>query len=144
MCEQCPPLADTQSYGEVLEGWRLIRARKQGHLLKPDDWGLVQMNDPDFVWTVTPEVDPQSGLTDEQINACSKEEHDQWWAWMEKADEFEIALESDPMTGYELILAAMKKGYNPDVYGRFAYWLFDHLGQWLKDHPEPIKEDKGP
>ena len=44
MCEQC--LVNPLYFGEVLPGWYLIRARRDGDIMKVGDWGMIQCNDP--------------------------------------------------------------------------------------------------
>ena len=52
MCEQC--LINPLYYGEVVRGLFLIRARRESDATAVGQWGLVQVNNPDFVWTTTP------------------------------------------------------------------------------------------
>jgi hypothetical protein len=116
MCEQC--VAEAVQHGEVLPGWVLIRASRDGNLMKAGQWGLVSGNDPDYVWSATPRPEPP----------C---QDPQWSAWSEEARHFEEALRADPPTGYLLYAAARQAGFIPE--GRFAFWLFGRLGRHLSE-----------
>lgn len=86
MCEQC--IARTNSWGEVLPGFALIRATADGSIMERGDWGLVQMNDPSFYWPSTPRPDPFYNFTDEQINALTPEQEKEMDFWHEEVEEF--------------------------------------------------------
>ena len=116
MCEQC--VAEARDWGEVLPGWTLIRASRDGNTMKADQWGLVSGNDPDFWWTVTPRPRPPEGSADGR-------------AWSLDADEFEKTLVTDPATGYLLYSAAREAGYAGEGGVRFGFWLFARLGEHL-------------
>jgi len=144
MCEQC--CAETVAYeGEVLPGYLLVRATKDGRVMKKDDWGLVHCNDPAFWWSMTPVPDPTDGMTDEQIDSLRDpqgliELQDE--RYFEAAEHLDAALAGklsqteshcphfdDATRLYE---AAKAVGYDRDSDGRFAFWLCHHIGTFLK------------
>ena len=141
MCEQC--IADTVLIGgekEVLPGWFLVKAQKDGHSMKAGNYGLVVCNDPSFIFNIEPAVDPLDGMSDEQIEALDK--NDVLWelskVWSQKAYDFtnNIELTYYMMSVYELVSAGIKAGYNEEVDGyNFENWLFNHLGKFIRDNP---------
>ena len=56
MCEQCS--AATLTLGEVLPGVALVRATRAGRYMQPGQYGLVEQNDPFFVFTAALEPEP--------------------------------------------------------------------------------------
>lgn len=125
MCEQC--VTEATDHGEVLPGWILIRATRDGNIMQADQWGLVSGNDPDYFWSVTPRPEPH-------------EQSAEWSAWSREALEFEKALMADPATGYLLHSAAGQAGYVPEGGSRFGFWLFRRLGDHLaKREPPPAR-----
>jgi hypothetical protein len=138
MCEQC--LTNPISFGEPMPGFFLKRARRDGNDWKQGEWGLIECNDPSYRWCTTPTPDSTWGMTDDEEEA-----------WFENADksspEYRRAIEvlSDsendfyaafkvcsPLSGYDLVKAAIEVGYDPERSGSFQYWFFDYLGEWLK------------
>ncbi len=149
MCELCQ--AKTQTYGEPLPGWGLVRATAQGELMESGQWGLTQVNDPPFIWTPTPRCDPEYGMAEEQVDAIEVGsaaclDAAAWWG---EVLLFESALKAKVATGYFLYDACLKarnlqnqrRAYDPAKDGgRIACWLFDYLGQWLAENPDPIPD----
>lgn len=62
MCEQC--ICETVHCGEILPGWFLVQAKKDGTKgeMKAGMHGLVQCNDPDFRFKTKPYPDPLRDL----------------------------------------------------------------------------------
>ena len=149
MCECC--LAETEDYGEVLPGYRLVRATCNGQLMKANDWGLVYCYDPDFIFTTTPIDTPLRGMSDEEMLAL-KEDDERW-----EADNCFIdvaqAVSKEMLQSLERTLAneiyldvygqlwdAMKKaGYRTSEDGIGIYWLVAHIAQFIATNPEPMK-----
>lgn len=133
MCELC--IVHPETYEEVLPGWRLIKATDKGNIMKAGQWGLVHSNDPSFVWDDEPVVDVLEDWSEEAIEAMPKGEFFRISKiFNEPAVRFEKKLTGSPRVGYLLYGAAIKAGYIPEEYGRFAWWLFDHLGRHIRDH----------
>ena len=122
MCEQC--LTWPVSFGQPLEGFTLMRARRQGNDWRKGYWGLVECNDPTFMWKSTP---------------IPLSEDDMPYGY---PDEFATALICDPNSGYRLVAACMEKGYNQTT--SLYSWLFDYLGRWLLTAPMTDEGDAFP
>ena len=145
MCDQCN--ANPLSYGEVIPGWTLMRARQDGIEWKKDEWGLVWSNDPTFTWTSTPTPCPLFNMPEEEDQTAWFEAQPDGSPEVERAmaytpDDFQDAFKVDPALGYDLVVAAMTKGYDPVDGGDFHGWFFDYLGEHLKiavptGHDEP-------
>lgn len=135
MCDQCT--TEALRYGdEVLPGFWLMKAQKQGLRWNADDWGLVECNDPTITWTSDPQPSPTYGLSDQE---------EEKWYEDNKADrqliestmkgpseDFKSALRLDPQTGHRMVEAGRRKGYDPDRSGDFAWWLWETLGEHLR------------
>ncbi len=138
MCEQC--LAKTVIYvgsnskdGFVLPGYYLVRATQDGNWMQKDDWGLVRCNDPDYVWEITPVIDPFYGLKDEEIDAknVNKKEVDDF---DNAVSHLEDSLDMGQFEHAYLLGVAMREaGYNPTFHGyRSAEWLCHYLAEFIK------------
>jgi hypothetical protein len=147
MCEQCVAKA-TLYVGPAeerpLPGYSLVRATQDGWSMKKDDWGLVDINDPAYWWSVTPVEDPLAGLTDEQINAMEDGPKDAAFdAAVESLSEG-LAGRSVGMLGPDVMAypridcairlyeAAKSVGYDQERDGSFAHWLCHRLAVFLK------------
>ena len=145
MCQQCT--TNAISFGEVIPGWFLMRARRDGNTWKRGQWGLVWSNDPSFTWTTTPTPSPVFGMTDNEEEAWfeANEGTPEMARMMAMAPaEFRGVFECDPLTGYGLVTAAMERGYDPDKSGDFAYWLFDRIGEYLKTAEMTVPDQDDP
>jgi hypothetical protein len=140
MCDQC--LTNSLYFGEVLPGYQLIRARRKSDMMNVGDWGLVICNDPDYVWSSVPVMDPTSGMTDDQMKQYFAEDSSR--SVFFTPDEFIDALYGSPNQGYSLVKAAMSIGYNFEEHGQFDYWLFDHIARYLLTHDGEPDEDPFP
>ena len=139
MCEQCE--AACRRYvgpnGErVLPDYSLVRANRNGNLMRRGDWGLVRCNDPDYVWSVIPVRDPEDGMSDKEI-----EEFSVTYLLRKEYNEFDIAVENlkqslDSGTfDYAIILgeAIRKAGYKRKKHGSVSsYWLCNHIARFLE------------
>lgn len=137
MCDQCN--AKVTFFGEPMPGWYLMRATRDGIVWKAGEWGLVSGDDPDFRWSSTPTPSVLFGVHDDS-------EQERWLQANEGTPQYErelsgppadfsAALLTEPGRGYRLVVAAMQRGYDPEESGDFASWLFDLLGEHLKDVP---------
>ncbi len=142
MCMQC--IVNPLYWYDVLPGWTLIRARrKDDGEMNVGDWGLVTINDPDFIWKSTPKMDPKFEMTEE--------EEDKFWDQNPDydsmlPDDFLDAFDnSSVMTSWELVDAAIKAGYNQEKHGcDVKNWLFHYLACWIRDHEPTVEEDPFP
>ena len=135
MCEQCN--AKTAYYvgkntDEVLPGYILVRATKDGNYMRKNDWGLVRCNNPDFIWSITPVCDPLDGLSDKQIDALAKDAN--CCKPYEKAvKSLRKSLDSGSFDYCVSLGEAMKKaGWKPEDDGWGAEWLCNYLAKFLK------------
>ena len=116
MCEQCD--TDCVMWRDVLPGWALIRARRDGRLMVAGQYGLLRSNDPDFVWDGAPQIEPpDDGLFGE---------------WSIGVRGFDSVLRLRPEVGWDLVEAATRCGYYRHSHGSLAYWLWDHMAKRMK------------
>jgi hypothetical protein len=135
MCLQC--LTEAVSIPIPLPGWFLCRATKSAPEMTAGQWGLGQSNDPDFIWTTTPVVDPQFRWSEEQIDAATTEEDAVWQSFLQAATDLEWALVCDPVVGHDLYEACCAAGYDREVDGpRLALWLFHTLAGAIDAHEQ--------
>lgn len=132
MCEQCS--AATITYGEIVPGFWLVRATQQGNTMVLGDWGLVESNDPHFVWQGDIVPDPTEGLSDEDLETMTPEQEQ-----AEKLfyDNFEAIRFMDlPVSaGWRLVQAGIQAGYQPEkIAGDFPYWLYCRMAKLVQDH----------
>ena len=134
MCEQCNAktiIYVKENTNYVLPGYILVRATQDGREMKKGDWGLVDCNDPDFIWSVTPVCDPDDELTDEQIDALPE---DCYQAYEKASKNLHDALDKGCFDYCARLGEAMRKaGWNPDNDGIGAFWLCNHIAKFLKD-----------
>lgn len=143
MCEQC--LADTVGWENVLPGWHLIQARKDGELMKIGEYGLVKMDNPVIIFSEKPIKDPYGCMSDEEIDSLpeekSKELYKKLWEFHRLADRNAARGFIEPsrcLEKYaEIISAAKETGFDEEENGIFWYWLHDHIARYLENHPEP-------
>ena len=135
MCDQCT--TEALRYGaEVLPGFWLMRAQKEGIQWPAGHWGLVECNDPTVTWQSEPQPSPVYGMTDDEEEAWFKK-HEGNDELLNSAmgyipDDFRDAFRVHPNTGYKLVMAAEQRGYNHKTSGDLVHWLWEHLGEHLK------------
>jgi len=103
MCEQCSAAVDI--WPIPLEGWLLIRATRTGLSMEEGDWGLVECNDPDFIWSLTPTPEPPSAPEDARFDDPAVIEFYRWYNPIEA--EFFGAMEGEAVAGGELVQTAI-------------------------------------
>lgn len=135
MCLQCTTEA-VIVYREILPEWVLMRATKDTDKWKAGEYGLVYMNDPDFIWSGEPIEDQTADMTDDEINVLTDD--DSRWISSNNHFDFVDSIEGkfvcDPMKGYRLIRACMAAGYDPHDHGyRVVSWLVNHIAKKLKE-----------
>ena len=114
-------MTDATMWPDVLPGWFLIRAEKDGGIMKSGQYGLGRCNDPDIVWTGPPQIDPP------------EDEDNQWSRWATDARAcLTPAMRVHPMVGWRLVEAAKAAGYSLEEHGDLDLWLWDHLGKHMK------------
>lgn len=149
MCEQC--LTNPIYFGEPLPGLYLARARRDGNDWKKREWGLIEINDPSFVWTSTPTVNPCFGMDLDEIEAyveahpgMSEDEENRAYGIggvpMDFIDQFSLM---DPEFGHFIVGEAIKVGFRPKI-DTFVYWFYDYLGKWILEHDGESGDDPLP
>jgi hypothetical protein len=119
----------------VLPGYYLKIAVKD-HQDWPKGWyGLVQCNDPDFVWKGKPKLDPTFHMSDKEQEALPDDSP--IWNDVNKFFKFiesiEPNFECDPIMGYQLVEACKKAGYDEKKHGlRVIAWLSHHMAEKIK------------
>jgi len=157
MCEQCS--AATQMFtpieDKVLGKWFLVRATKDGHDMKNQDWGLVgPATDPDFIFAETPWPCPFWYLSDDQIDALIEGDRDELFRWEAAAEKFSGELLGSLSPHYGLteisgmVILAKKHGWNSErdeshsMGWRLERWLFQYLGEYILRHPSPLASEE--
>ena len=124
MCEQC--LTHCITFGEVLPGFHLMRARRDGNEWKKGQWGLIEINDPTVVWYTTPVH--HADITD----------------YFDIPEEFLNAFKCYPVTGFRMVSAAKQVGYEPRRDGFFEYWLYERLAKHIAENDFRVDDDPLP
>jgi hypothetical protein len=125
MCLQCCTDAVVIKK-DILPGYVLVRASKDCDIWKEGQFGLVQENDPDFIWD-NPGPNPLDGMTDNEINDCPPEKWKESVLWMKKVELIEKEFETDPMMGYQFVTACRLAGYDPEKEGYNVVMWFIHF-----------------
>jgi hypothetical protein len=145
MCEQCA--AATIDIAEFAPDWRLIRATRDGSLMKAGQYGLVDGDDPSFVLSVTPQPAPNGGVVGDDDGPTL---HKAWDEWFGIAGRMHADLACAPVIGYALVSACIEAGWGRpgSELPLFTQWLTDRLGRILAGEsvegvkviePEPAK-----
>lgn len=143
MCECCSAEVDEWNIGPL--GWVLCRATSDGNLMKKGQWGLVESNDPTYIWTPKPMIDPVMGVvTDADWQKVTEAQFAESNIFEDEAAIFAKALEGDVESGWHLYESGLKAGYNKELHGRFEPWLFDYLARWLLANPKPTLSNRMP
>lgn len=131
MCEQC--CASTICIGELVPGWFLVLATKDGAVMKAGNYGLLRINDPDFIFTVKPVKDKFYHLSDEEINHLPLVD---FLSNTRKLGEVHYSiydsLKCSPEIGYKLYCSCIKTGYKEDD-DTLEYWLINKMGQMIEE-----------
>lgn len=126
MCEQC--LVNPLYFGEVLPGYILIRARRKSEYIEVGDWGLVEANDPTYVWKSI----PYKKTAKDRIFCAPSD--------------FSDCFYGSPQQGFKLITAARQAGYSEglEYFVNFESWFFDYLARWIETHEAELYDDAFP
>lgn len=141
MCEQC--MAGTNSWGEVLPGFVLMRATRDGNTMARGEWGLVVCNDPSFIFS-TPRPCP-SGIPWETFNKDeSFDAEEQWYKEVDvfKEDLIASTLNYDGEISYQEMFnlrdAYTAAGLCQEHGDSFFANLYHYLGLVIEQNPEPL------
>jgi len=117
MCECC--CAKCKDIAEILPAWWLVQATKDGEVMKKDDYGLVLINGPSYIWAGIPPKET--------------EDENNYFALMDFCDEIYDCFNSDPLTGHQLVSACLEAGYDPEKDGyHVLYWLMNRIAEKLE------------
>ena len=132
MCEQCS--AKTKTYGLLLPGWTLIQATQDGNKMKKDDYGLVRMDDPDFIFpgNLTPRKDKWRHLEPEDMTQEQSDEDD---LFIDYTYELSKYLQGDIYAGYWLLKSSYEIGYDEEKNGYFTGWLSNKMFELIELNP---------
>ncbi|MNR71916.1 hypothetical protein D3C71_25950 [compost metagenome] len=126
MCEQCLAGAVLVK-SAVLPGFSLMRAETGSTDWPKGHYGLVEQNDPLFVFEGPLVLDPSINLTDDELNAMPGFP-DGYDAYKDLAERLTDATLMPALAGYEFVSACIQAGYNPKEHGtEIGYWLGHHL-----------------
>lgn len=138
MCEQC--LVNPLYWYNVIPGYTLIRAQRDGSFMKAGQWGLVECNDPTYVWDDEPWPHPTFGMTDDEEDAYWRATPGGRYApssYEEQIEAFQDDISrfaegegapATPEMGHKLVEACIKAGWTRERHDRIAEWLWSHLG----------------
>jgi hypothetical protein len=112
---------------DVIPGFSLMQATRDGNSWKGGQYGLVEINDPTIVFEGPLLRNLAAGMTEEQENALSDDENAAVDAFMAAGEALGDVLLLDPCTGYRLVVACMAEGFKPQEDGSLEYWLMNHL-----------------
>ncbi len=131
MCMQCSAEAETLKEG-ILPGYTLMRSTKATHDWPLGWYGLVECNDPLFVFKGPLRRDPCDGLTEDDLTAMPSypDGYDEYAELAEELTQVEIGGLVDT---YKFVKACMDVGYNPATHGtQIGYWLGHYLATQIE------------
>jgi hypothetical protein len=138
MCLQCECEAEvfgTLEEQDFLPGYRLQRATKSYFdEWQAGQWGVIQMNDPDFYWTgELIEYDPSK----EDDSEKSYDDENKFLAEARKLEEAILSQSSlnKIMNLYEVAKGAGYQHSTQPTQLEFSCWLLNRLATWVKTHP---------
>jgi hypothetical protein len=144
MCETC--LGKCDNYGEIFPGWWLVRATVDSSIrLEADDWGLVQCNDPTFIFEQTPIKNPCYGLLDNELDDPDLDEpHKNFLkvahsiaADMHESLDYSRDFPTLPLSAYgKLYVSCVEAGYKRKEHGSLLYWLCHYIATYLDNDPK--------
>lgn len=133
MCLACD--AEAVKICEVFGKWLLYKSTVDHEDWAKDSYGLLIVNDPEFVWKGEIVPDPYAGLIDEE---CDQKDKEDPIGMKEKSKRFDdaviafrdcISMDSHWMKhSYNLINSAKEAGYDPDNYN-FERWFINFLSK---------------
>ena len=129
MCAQCN--TEAVHICDVFGEWALYKATKTDEDWEEGAYGLLTVNDPDFMWKGILVPDPFVGLTDKEINNANEQMIHQHNDHMDCVKDFQgcILNKTNWMNSlYNLIDSAKEAGYDPAT-KRFESWFIGYLGK---------------
>jgi hypothetical protein len=124
---------DEVIYSEVVLGWGLVQLVNisegiepftvNGFVMGEGDFGLTNYNDPDFVFSMPPMLEPEIWYDN-----FSYEEN----LYYKTLDHYHERLCCSVDTGYKLYTDCLEAGYNPKEDGHVASWLLPKIYESLQ------------
>ena len=121
-------------YGEPFEGVNLVRLINSdgkytvnGEVMREGNWGLTFSNDPFFIFSMDPVLDPDYDellVTDED---WTEELEEQFHKFMEVAAHYNERTHVDLGTVHRLLKTLTKHGYDEEKHGGPHFYLVHHL-----------------
>ena len=140
MCLQCLTKSKV-IVKEILPGYCLQKATV-GHAEWPKGYyGLVRINDPDFIWKGEPLEDPLYNMPDSEVDALPNKslllkKNREYFDRVEQIEKHLVTSMGerlDIMAMYALVKACKKIGYKEKVHGyRVVAWLSHHMALKIK------------
>lgn len=133
MCDACFA-NETILIESIIPGFTLTKYSKDYGQIKAGSMGLVEINEPTFMWPKELIViDPLFGINENEIS-----EDDPRWigcsGFYHAAHEFSVCLTCHPMAGYRLVNACMEAGYNIEEHGySVSFWLLGYIASRLEE-----------
>jgi len=124
LCDSCFPPDKYKEVGELLTGFYLIQKIQTNEYFIFDfchiDKEINKDNPYIFYWF---SIAPEPEIADEDSKADEQ---------FERVSPHLYHIKVPPLRGYELIDAAKKVGYDPDLDGSIEWWLFYKAGDLIK------------
>jgi len=135
MCLQCISKAETV-LNDAVPGYTLMVATLDTDHWRKGEWGLVNSNDPDFIWSGDPLINPIMFMTEKELEQVPKT--DPLWDAVslcdQRVEEIEKRFRAAPMIGYKFVQACLRAGYDPNVHGeRIVLWFIDHVARKIAE-----------
>ncbi|MFA6235559.1 MAG: hypothetical protein WC824_15425 [Bacteroidota bacterium] len=126
---------DAIEYGEIVPGWTLIRAKRDGLEMKTDQWGLVWQNGPSFIWTPDPKEDPCEGRSEDEIDNFTTEQDAETEIFMDLAETFMTEIRHSQGADFRmierLVLSCREAGWDESC-ETIELWLFSRMGRVIQ------------
>lgn len=100
--------------------------------MKAGHWGLVESNDPTFVWDFEPLPDPTFNMSEEEQQVFYETHTDETARLDRDEARFAEIFHCSPLVGWRLVESCIKAGFDPKKYGNVSYWLLNYLGQHIR------------
>lgn len=134
MCKQCLANAVVIK-GNIVPGFTLMKATTFTDGWAAGQYGLVESDDPTFIFSGPILADPLAGIPGDELVKIPSEDP----RWSKSLDHMCYAgsimqnFNTDPVTGWRLVQACILAGFNPQDDGDVMYWLVNHMATQLPE-----------
>lgn len=129
MCQQC--ITEAVEYGEIVPGFYLYKSKVGSSKWPAGEYAIVQFNDPTFYLRGigVPLLDPCFGKEDDEVEIllCDPAILDSFNKFCAQAELIAENFLCRPNTGFALVTAALKAGYDPEEDGLIEFWLLHKI-----------------